>query len=115
MVFRISHIALLCSSTTINAEVNPSIKLLHSHKAEDCGLCHPNQFQQWKKSFHSRAMGPGVVAQFSLFDIETVEDCLSCHAPARLNKPKHLIDSRIDSEAIGCVSCHEIGGERVGP
>ena len=48
---------------------------------EDCGVCHPSQYADWKASLHSLAMGPGVVGQFPALGADEVLQCHSCHAP----------------------------------
>jgi len=51
---------------------------------ESCGVCHRSQYDDWKTSFHSKSMGPGVMGQ----TIELIHDdpssalqCYRCHAP----------------------------------
>jgi hypothetical protein len=51
---------------------------------QDCGVCHPMQYQDWQTSLHAHSMGPGVMGQ--LVDIldnnpEEALFCQTCHAP----------------------------------
>src|SRR6266446_1281109 len=58
---------------------------------QDCGVCHPQQYQDWQQSLHSRSMGPGVYGQ--LMDMEqsdpaTYTLCATCHAPLSEQLPQ---------------------------
>lgn len=49
-----------------------------------CAACHPAQFEDWRHSLHSRAMGPGVAGQLVTMvaaDPASGESCTRCHAP----------------------------------
>ncbi|WP_275099694.1 multiheme c-type cytochrome [Sedimenticola hydrogenitrophicus] len=49
-----------------------------------CGACHPHQFQDWQRSLHAHAMGPGLLGQLIEMDPTNREEhqaCLRCHAP----------------------------------
>src|SRR5947207_1831694 len=49
-----------------------------------CGSCHPQQYADWKESWHANAMGPGVLGQLMDGDgtaDATVRQCQACHAP----------------------------------
>jgi len=48
---------------------------------KDCGICHPQQYQDWQSSRHSRSMGPGVHGQLVEMDPATSILCATCHAP----------------------------------
>jgi cytochrome c554/c'-like protein len=50
----------------------------------DCGACHAAQYEDWRRSLHSRAMGPGVLGQLAATapgDRESLQACVRCHAP----------------------------------
>ena len=50
---------------------------------ETCGLCHSDQFTDWQKSRHAKAMSPGVIGQLLGKKPESNQECLDCHAPLR--------------------------------
>lgn len=58
---------------------------------QDCGVCHPAQYQAWQTSLHAQTMGPGVMGQ--LVDMlktnpEEALFCQTCHAPLTEQLPK---------------------------
>lgn len=97
-----------------------------------CGTCHVAQFNDWKQSLHSHAMGPGILGQ--LVDMSPAatqehQDCIRCHAPL-----KEQADSLVAALAAGsgssrtqnaerplheqglvCAACHMRGYQRYGP
>ena len=51
---------------------------------QSCATCHAAQFEEWGKSLHSRAMGPGVLGQLLNLPAHARgdhQDCIRCHAP----------------------------------
>lgn len=52
-----------------------------SLSAQSCAQCHARQFEGWKDSLHSKAMGPGIGWQLKLMSQEQGNRCLRCHAP----------------------------------
>lgn len=49
-----------------------------------CAKCHQSQYNDWSKSLHSRAMGPGIIGQFKNWGPHLdadIEQCMTCHAP----------------------------------
>jgi hypothetical protein len=48
---------------------------------QDCGVCHPQQYQDWQSSLHSRSMGPGVYGQLLEMDAASTTLCATCHTP----------------------------------
>lgn len=97
-----------------------------------CGTCHAAQFNDWKQSLHSRAMGPGVLGQ--LVDTppdatDDHQDCLRCHAPLKEQADslatalaggqglRSSKDGRAVSHEDGltCAACHVRGHRRYGP
>ncbi len=49
---------------------------------ESCGECHKKQYEGWKESLHSRAVGQGLLSQIDPHnDSETAVSCYYCHAP----------------------------------
>jgi len=61
-----------------------------SLQPQDCGVCHPQQYQDWQQSRHSRSMEPGVYGQLvemDQTDPATSTLCATCHAP--LSEQRH--------------------------
>lgn len=61
---------------------------LRSHETslqpESCGACHAEQLIDWRRSLHSRAMGPGVLGQLvnmAPHATQEHQECIRCHAP----------------------------------
>ena len=49
-----------------------------------CGGCHVAQFEGWRDSLHSRAMGPGILGQLANMEADARDEhqqCIRCHAP----------------------------------
>ena len=89
-----------------------SADIISNLKAENCAVCHPNQYQFWQKSLHAKAIGDGLLGQLYAFDQDTQKDCLSCHAP-RQEQMKKLLDSSKEHLSSGgivggvdCATCH---------
>ena len=99
-----------------------------------CGTCHAAQFNDWKQSLHSRAMGPGVLGQLvdtSPDATDDHQDCLRCHAPLkeqadslaaalpggqdhRARSSKNT-GTALHEEGLTCAACHMRGYQRYGP
>lgn len=99
-----------------------------SLKPESCGTCHSEQYEGWKGSRHSLAMGPGISGQLHSpwLDEEEEISCLNCHAP--LAEQSRWISSNngspkknaafipsLSSKGIACAACHLRGHTRFGP
>jgi hypothetical protein len=91
--------------------VTPGVSL----EANDCGLCHPHQFQQWRESFHAKAAGPGLLGQLSLFDEEITRSCLNCHAPRSEQQSRLLEDQQASVHGVDCATCHVRAHRHFGP
>lgn len=68
---------------------------------ETCGMCHQQQYADWKESWHADAMGPGVVGQ--LLDRDTPDDrfakiCQDCHAPLTEQQPHLYSTEKVDGK-----------------
>lgn len=103
---------------------------LVSLKAEDCGICHREIYEEWKQSTHALAFKDlQFQAEWKKDDIYT---CLNCHAPLQ-NQHEFIITGLIDGdyhhpvkkenpnfdvalqmEGITCASCHVRNGEIIG-
>ena len=100
---------------------------------EACGSCHAQQYEDWKKSLHSRAMGPGPwgqIVDFIQSDPGQAILCMSCHAPlseqipllaevAAGNEKTYAknphFDPHLQLEGITCAACHVRQQQRFGP
>ena len=111
----------------------PSYSTLEaSLRPEACGSCHKQQYNDWKESLHSRAMGPGPWGQIidlASNSLEEAVQCMTCHAPlseqlpalprststeAAYEKNPHL-DQVLQSRGITCAACHVRQHQRFGP
>lgn len=95
-----------------------------------CGSCHPRQFDDWRTSLHSRAMGPGLMGQLQAMGAGAREEhqaCLHCHAPLE-EQADHLVqslhagtplppgsDGVSTAHGLTCAGCHVRGHARFGP
>ncbi len=104
----------------------------HSNKfslyPEECGKCHKNQYESWRESLHSRAVGPGLLEQLDpAGDLEFVRSCYFCHAPMMeqsevrsqksgvgIERNKHF-DNKLKLSGVSCSVCHLREGEVYGP
>ena len=92
---------------------------------QDCGVCHPQQYQDWQSSLHSRSMGPGVYGQLLEMDPATSTLCATCHTPLSEQLP-HLehrgtyqentaFDAQLQHAGLVCAVCHVRQHQRFGP
>jgi len=103
-----------------------------SLKAEDCGKCHKEIYEEWKTSYHAKAFTDPFFRAYWKKDNE-VWICLNCHTPLANQQP-HLVtdiprnrvekallvpnpdfDEALQQEGITCVSCHVKDGVVMGP
>ena len=92
---------------------------------KDCGVCHPQQYQDWQTSLHSRSMGPGVYGQLLDMDAATVAICATCHTPLseqlpRVERngrytPNAMFDPTLQQAGLVCAACHVRQHQRFGP
>ncbi len=98
---------------------------------ESCGQCHAEQYQAWRASLHSRAVGPGLLWQLKLMDQEQANRCLRCHAPLAEQKalfalehgwkgaptrpPPDYVEPGLGHRGLICAACHVRGHQRFGP
>ncbi|MGI9303443.1 MAG: SUMF1/EgtB/PvdO family nonheme iron enzyme [Gammaproteobacteria bacterium] len=91
---------------------------------EQCGRCHPVQFEDWRNSRHSVAMGPGVYGQLvglAPDSSDAHQACLRCHAPLA-EQADHLAtalagkdDGALHMQGLVCAACHVRSGQWYGP
>jgi Cytochrome c554 and c-prime len=96
-----------------------------SLQPQDCGLCHPQQYQDWRSSLHSRSMGPGVSGQLLEMDAATATLCATCHTPLSEQLPQReqggeyqqnpAFDAQLQQAGLVCAACHVRHHQRFGP
>jgi len=98
-----------------------------------CGGCHAAQFEGWRDSLHSRAMGPGILGQLANMEADARDEhqqCIRCHAPLA-EQADSLSDAlaagtdlaaKVSNGAtplfqhgLGCPACHVRGWQWYGP
>ena len=101
-------------------------------RAEDCGVCHTEIYEEWKVSYHAKAFVDPYFQAFWRKD-NKIWVCLNCHAPL-VNQQPWLIkgleggniarpvkesnpsyDSEFQREGITCAACHVRDGIIIGP
>jgi len=103
-----------------------------SLKAEDCGQCHREIYEEWKTSYHAQAYTDPFFRAYWRKDGE-VWICLNCHTPlanqqpaliteiprSRVEKavkaPNPDYDQALQQEGITCAGCHVRDGVILGP
>jgi len=95
-----------------------------------CATCHIAEFNDWKQSRHSQAMGPGIMGQLvnmSAAATEEHQECIRCHAPLR-EQADSLVAAlervqgkgrrdgpALHEQGLVCAACHMRGYQRYGP
>jgi|SRR5579884_1403870 len=105
---------------------------LDSLRAESCGTCHREIYEEWKTSIHSQAYEDPFFHAYWTKD-KHVWVCLNCHAPlenqqatliqeiprARVEKatevPNPGYDPEYQKEGVTCAACHVRDGVILGP
>jgi len=99
-----------------------------------CATCHIAQFNDWKLSRHSLAMGPGIMGQLLNMPATATEDhqdCIRCHAPLKEQadslvtaltrgqgkgvRPPGETSPALHEQGLVCAACHMRGYQRYGP
>ncbi|MBZ0142330.1 MAG: cytochrome c family protein [Rhodocyclaceae bacterium] len=89
-----------------------------------CGACHAQQYEDWRTTWHARAMGPGVLGQ--LLDMapearDEHQDCIRCHAPLAEQADGLVaaiagkLKTGLHAEGLVCAACHVREHRRYGP
>lgn len=102
--------------------------LEYSLYPKDCGTCHVQQYNDWKTSFHAKAMGPGVLGQLPdmvKHDPHSARSCWSCHTPLAEQQEVLLhdgqwrenpaFDRELQHAGLVCAACHVRQHQRYGP
>ena len=113
-----------------NSELRtPNSELPLSLHPDACDECHKEQYNDWKDSIHSKAMGAGLLSQLEPHnDPETAVSCYYCHAPMmEQSEVKHqspvegnytknpFFDNKLKLSGVSCSVCHLRGGKVYGP
>jgi hypothetical protein len=103
-----------------------------SLKAEDCGKCHREIYEEWKTSYHAKAYQDPFFRAYWRKDGE-VWVCLNCHTPLENQQPELVteiprnrveravkmpnprFDPTFQQEGITCAACHVRNGVIFGP
>ncbi len=97
-----------------------------------CGTCHPQQYQDWQTTIHSKSMGPGVLGQLIEMikhDPATARICWSCHTPNAEQqnvspdstglqgswRNNRDFDPELQGQGLICAACHVRRHQRYGP
>ncbi len=105
---------------------------LTSLKAEECGKCHREIYEEWKTSYHAQAYTDPFFRAYWKKDKE-VWICLNCHTPLANQQPEVVtdiprnrvekavkapnpdFDAALREEGITCAGCHVRDGVILGP
>ena len=105
---------------------------LDSLKAESCGACHKEIYEEWKTSIHAKAFEDPFFQAYWKKD-RNIWVCLNCHTPLENQQPtliKEIPRARVEKavqelnphydpayqkEAITCAACHVRDGVVLGP
>ncbi|MBI5048553.1 MAG: hypothetical protein HZB54_06375 [Deltaproteobacteria bacterium] len=99
---------------------------------EDCAQCHKEQYNDWKRSLHSKAVGPGLIGQLRPSeDPYFAISCYLCHAPMedqsemkeargkRQEAEEYIknpsFDNKLKLSGVSCSVCHLREGKMYGP
>jgi hypothetical protein len=95
---------------------------------QQCGVCHPLQYQDWQTTLHSQAMSPGIYGQMVEMaenDRATYTICASCHTPLSEQLPfleadgsyrdNPDFDAKLQHAGLTCAGCHVRQHQRFGP
>ncbi len=95
---------------------------------QQCGICHPQQYQDWQTTLHSHAMSPGIYGQMVEMadtDRDTYTICASCHTPLSEQLPfletdgsyrdNPDFDPKLQQAGLICAGCHVRQHQRFGP
>ena len=105
---------------------------LDSLKAESCGTCHREIYEEWKTSIHAHAYDDPFFQAYWQKD-KNIWVCLNCHTPLEnqqptlikeiprgrvekaIQEPNPHYDADYQKESITCAACHVRDGVILGP
>ena len=90
-----------------------------------CGACHPQQYGEWRTTFHAGAWSPGFSGQLiegSQSRPRSLRHCQTCHAPLAeqqpvlaSGEPEPAFDAVLQERGIVCAACHVRAHRHFGP
>ncbi len=101
-------------------------------RAEDCGVCHREIYEEWKTSIHAYAYEDPFFQAFWRKD-KNIWICLNCHTPLENQQPELILEvprnrvekavkkpnpnynAEFQKEGITCAACHVRDGVILGP
>ncbi|MCP9448693.1 MAG: cytochrome c family protein [Nitrospira sp.] len=101
-------------------------------KAESCGVCHPDIYNEWKTSIHAQAYDDPFFQAYWTKD-KRIWVCLNCHTPLEnqqptlikaiprerveraVQEPNPRYDPDYQREGVTCAACHVRDGVILGP
>ncbi len=81
---------------------------------EDCQVCHPEVFAEWKSNWHSKAWFDPLVRAPDQSDNFKKKDCIPCHAPrplfeAGIRPGERVVERQSNRHnGVDCFSCHRL-------
>ena len=105
---------------------------LASLKAESCGQCHREIYEEWKTSIHAHAYEDPFFQAYWKKD-KNIWVCLNCHTPLEnqqptlikeiprgrvekaVQEPNPQYDAELRNESVTCAACHVRDGVILGP
>lgn len=103
--------ALLAFMALNQSEPSQPIRLA---SAEDCQVCHPEVYAEWKANWHARAWFDPLVRAPDQSDNFKKKDCIPCHAPrpifeAGIGAGERVVERQSNRQnGVDCVSCHKL-------
>ncbi len=107
-------------------------KGISSLRAEDCGVCHREIYEEWKTSIHAQAHEDPFYQAYWKKD-NKIWICRNCHTPLENQQPQLILDiprnrvekailkdnprydPELEKEGVTCASCHVRDGVIIGP
>jgi len=101
-------------------------------RAEDCGVCHQEIYEEWKSSIHAKSFVDPFFQAYWRKD-KQIWICLNCHTPLENQQPELILEiprNRVEKavkkpnpnydqafrfEGITCAACHVRNGVILGP
>ena len=105
---------------------------LRSLRAEECGNCHQEIYQEWSHSMHAKAWSEPYFQADFVYD-DSKQTCLNCHTPLENQQENRVLgfkdrekfhpilernpdyDPLLRDEGVTCAVCHVREGKIVGP
>jgi len=130
--FRVMNIFVVSEAFERPVESGGAPPILGKLRAADCGVCHQEQYRDWKTTVHSRAWTDPYFQVDWAFDGRQ-QICRNCHTPLDRQQehrvlgfrdrdkwdpvlaPNPEFDPALQSEGVTCAGCHLRNGKMLGP